>query len=222
LRFALNAQVNQTPYLQQNETDCQIKRDRLREPAASCAHFWAWVRECARKRRIPMKLTVATLAAAIGLSAIPITAQARGIEIGWLDCIVDKPGGFELIRSSRNVQCTYTPMGGLSSPEPYVGTIEKFGLNIGATGYKVMQWKVMAVGGNAYQPGSLAGRYLGVSAEATAAAGVGANVLGGGSSDSFLLQPVSVQEQGGLNVAASITRFTLDSGAAVTVEPARY
>lgn len=70
----------------------------------------------------------------------------------------------------------------------------------------------MAVGGYAYEPGSLSGRYLGVSAEATAAAGVGANVLGGGSDQSFLLQPVSVQQQGGLNVAASITRFTLSSG----------
>ena len=41
--------------------------------------------------------------------------------------------------------------------------------------------------------------------------GVGANVLGGGPSDSFLLQPVSVQEQAGLNAAAGVTRFTLAS-----------
>jgi hypothetical protein len=64
------------------------------------------------------------------------------------------------------------------------------------------------VGHNAYEPGSLSGRYLGVSAEATAAVGIGANVLGG---DSFLLQPVSVQEQAGLNAAAGVTRFTLAS-----------
>ncbi|MGC4026846.1 MAG: DUF992 domain-containing protein [Mesorhizobium sp.] len=158
------------------------------------------------------KLAILGLAAGISAVAMPMTAQARGVEIGWLDCVVGKAGHIEIFRSDRDVQCTYTPMGGLSRPEPYVGRIEKFGLNIGATGHKVMQWKVMAVGSNAYEPGSLSGRYLGVSAEATAAAGVGANVLGGGSDQSFLLQPVSVQQQGGLNVAASITRFTLSSG----------
>ncbi|MCO5064959.1 MAG: DUF992 domain-containing protein [Rhizobiaceae bacterium] len=161
-----------------------------------------------------MRIKMATLVAAAGLSAslMPMTAQARGVEIGWLDCVVSKPGQIEVFRSDRDVHCTYTPLGGLSRPEPYVGRIEKFGLNIGATGHKVMQWKVMAVGDNAYAPGSLSGSYFGVSAEATAAGGVGANVLGGGSDQSFLLQPISVQQQAGLNVAAGVTRFTLSSG----------
>jgi hypothetical protein len=150
---------------------------------------------------------------AIGISAamLPATAEARGLEIGWLDCVVNKAGRLEVFLSSREVNCTYTPIGGLSRPEAYVGTIEKIGLNVGATGYKVMQWKVTTVGSNAYEPGSLSGRYLGVSAEATAAAGVGANVLGGGSDQSFLLQPLSVQQQGGLNAAVGITRFSLAS-----------
>src|SRR5690606_23002773 len=108
-----------------------------------------------------MRMTLATLAAAVGLSTVPMTADARGVEIGWLDCVVGKAGHLELFVSDRDVRCTYTPMGGLSSPEPSMGRIEKFGLNIGATGHKVMQWKVMAVGNNAYEPGSLSGRYLG-------------------------------------------------------------
>jgi hypothetical protein len=161
-----------------------------------------------------MRTKLATLAAAVGLSIsmMPMTAQARGVEIGWLDCTVGKAGRLELFLSDRDVQCMYTPLGGLSQPEPYIGRIEKFGLNVGATGNKVMQWKVMAVGSNAYHAGSLSGRYLGVSAEATAAAGIGLNLLGGGSDQSFLLQPLSVQQQGGLNVAAGVARFTLSSG----------
>lgn len=157
-----------------------------------------------------MKLTLATMAAAVTLLALPTGAQAGGLEIGWLDCVSPKDGRFLSIRTNHEVSCKYTPMGGLGSAETYSGTIEKFGLDIGGTGNKIMQWKVIAVGNNAYQAGSLAGRYLGVSAEATVAAGVGANVLGGGSNDSFLLQPVSVQEQAGLNVAVGVTRFTLD------------
>lgn len=156
-----------------------------------------------------MKLTLATMAAAVTMLALPTGAHAAGVEIGWLDCVVEKGGKLIEIASNRAVQCTYKPMGGEVS-DRYVGTVEKFGLDVGGTGYRIMQWKVIAVGGNAYEPGSLAGRYLGASAEATVAAGVGANVLGGGSNDSFLLQPVSVQEQAGLNAAVNITRFTLD------------
>lgn len=161
-----------------------------------------------------MRIKLATLAAAAGLTllSLPITAEARGIEIGWLDCVVGKAGRVEVFTSDRDVRCTYTPLGGLHRPEHYVGRIEKFGLNIGATGHKVMQWKVSTVGGDPYRPGSLAGRYMGVSAEVTAAGGIGANILGGGPHDSFLLQPLSIQQQGGLNVAAGVTRFTLSSG----------
>ena len=159
-----------------------------------------------------MKAILATLATAAVLSVLPMTmAQARGVEIGWLDCVIQKNGRVLSIRTNHEVACRYTPKGAGVSTEGYVGTIEKFGLDVGGTGYKIMQWRVIAVGHNAYEPGSLSGRYLGVSAEATAAVGIGANVLGGGSSDSFLLQPVSVQEQAGLNAAAGVTRFTLAS-----------
>lgn len=158
-----------------------------------------------------MKPILATLAAAATIAVLPMPVQSAGLEVGWLDCVVDKAGRLEILTSNRNVRCTYTPFPG-GAPEAYTGTIDKLGLNIGATGYKVMQWKVWSVGGNAYQPGSLTGTYYGASAEATAAAGIGANVLGGGSDQSFLLQPVSVQEQAGLNAALHVTRFTLSSG----------
>ena len=156
-----------------------------------------------------MRVTLATLTAAVVLSSLPMSAQARGVEIGWLDCVIQKDGRFLSIKTNHEVQCQYTPHGNLSGAESYIGSIEKFGLDVGGTGYKIMQWRVLAVGGNAYQPGSLSGTYYGASAEATVAMGAGANVLGGGSQDSFLLQPVSVQEQAGLNAAVGVTRFTL-------------
>jgi Protein of unknown function (DUF992) len=57
--------------------------------------------------------------------------------------------------------------------------------------------------------GFLAGIYAGASAEATVGAGVGANILIGGSSHTVELQPLSVQEQTGINVAAGIAEIEL-------------
>jgi len=57
--------------------------------------------------------------------------------------------------------------------------------------------------------GALAGNYGGTSAEATVGAGLGANVLVGGSDRTIALQPLSVQGQAGLNVAAGVTELIL-------------
>jgi hypothetical protein len=62
-----------------------------------------------------------------------------------------------------------------------------------------------------YHHGSLAGVYRGVSAQATVGAGVGANVMIGGTEGSVHLQTVSVQGQLGLNAAATGTSMTLHS-----------
>ena len=68
---------------------------------------------------------------------------------------------------------------------------------------------MLAPTGNPYAPGVLAGDYAGVSAEATVVVGGGANLLVGGSSKTITLQPLSVQAQTGLNVAAGVTSFQL-------------
>jgi hypothetical protein len=57
--------------------------------------------------------------------------------------------------------------------------------------------------------GMLSGTYVGASAEASIAAGLGANVLVGGSNRSVALQPVSVQGQTGLNIAAGVSSLEL-------------
>ena len=83
----------------------------------------------------------------------------------------------------------------------------KFGLDLGVTTGGAMIWAVYAPSN--MQIGALAGFYGGASAEATVGAGVGANVLVGGSNRTVTLQPLSVQGQAGLNVAAGVAGIEL-------------
>lgn len=89
----------------------------------------------------------------------------------------------------------------------YAGTIRKFGLDVGRTGSTSIMWLVFGPSnkiGDDFLPGSLQGSYSGVGAEATVGMGLGANALVGGGPDSFALQPISVQVQTGLSVAAGV------------------
>ena len=149
------------------------------------------------------------LVGALALSTIPMAGNAAsGVEVGWLDCVADGSVGF-VIGSTKEVRCTYTPSDKSALPEIYAGSIDKFGIDVGVTGATVLQWAVIAANADAYEPGSLAGNYVGVSGEVTAAAGVGANTLVGGSSRNFTLQPVSTTQQAGLNFALGVASFKL-------------
>jgi hypothetical protein len=57
--------------------------------------------------------------------------------------------------------------------------------------------------------GVLAGSYAGASAEVTVGGGIGANILVGGSYRTVELQPITVQEQTGINIAAGIVEIEL-------------
>ena len=70
-----------------------------------------------------------------------------------------------------------------------------------------MVWAVFAP--TSRKAGALAGNYTGASAEATVGAGLGANVLVGGSDRTVSLQPVSVQGQSGLNLAVGVSGLQL-------------
>jgi hypothetical protein len=58
-------------------------------------------------------------------------------------------------------------------------------------------------------PGSLVGDFAGATASATVGVGAGANVLIGGSNRTISLQPLSIEGNTGLNVAAGIASITL-------------
>ncbi|MEP7031318.1 MAG: DUF992 domain-containing protein [Pseudolabrys sp.] len=145
------------------------------------------------------------VAAAVAMPA-PTMAQAPNrTKVGTLTCDISAGIGL-IIASKKNVACMFTP----SQPgarEVYTGSISKFGLDIGATAGGEMVWAVFAPSNKRF--GALAGNYGGASAEATIGAGLGANVLVGGSNRTVALQPVSVQGQAGLNVAVGVAGLEL-------------
>src|SRR5215207_2787703 len=151
----------------------------------------------------PMLVPLAALAVAGALTAVP--AQAQNVQAGTLVCDVSGGVGM-IIASQRDMACTFTNSRG--EPEVYIGRIRRFGLDIGATTGGQMVWTVLAPSGR-YSRGALAGGYSGASAEATVGAGLGANVLLGGSNRSIALQPVSLQGQTGINLALGVASLEL-------------
>jgi hypothetical protein len=145
-------------------------------------------------------------AALCALATTPSSAQRiERVKSGMLSCDISAGIGM-IIASKKQVTCLFTP----SQPGPrevYVGSISKFGLDIGATAGGRMEWAVYAP--TTRRIGALAGRYGGVSGEATVGVGAGINVLVGGSDRTVSLQPVSIEGQAGLNIAGGVTELEL-------------
>ena len=146
---------------------------------------------------------VAALGGSLGLGA-QATAQS-GVAVGTLTCNVASGFGF-VFGSSRAINCTFAGPGGRY--EHYVGDISKFGVDIGFTQGGILVWTVIAPTAS-LAPGVVAGNYVGATASATVAVGVGANALLGGSNNSIALQPLSVEANRGLNVAAGVAALKL-------------
>jgi len=153
------------------------------------------------------KLAVAIGAFSLAAGALTLgsAAQAQGVKAGVLTCNVASGFGF-VFGSSKAVNCTFSPAGG--PPQHYVGSIDKFGVDIGYTSGGVLVWTVLAPT-TSPAPGALTGAYGGATASATAGVGVGANVLVGGSGSTISLQPLSIEGNTGLNVAAGVAALTL-------------
>jgi hypothetical protein len=148
------------------------------------------------------------LAAGAAMSALVAVSASAGedrTQVGDLTC--DISGGIGLIiGSQRTLHCTFMP----SVPGPieyYTGTLTKLGIDVGASAGGVMIWLVYAPTNRPI--GALTGTYAGVTADASVGAGVGANVLVGGSNRTVQLQPVSLEGQVGLNVAAGVAGIEL-------------
>ncbi|MCJ8520046.1 hypothetical protein ABID21_003044 [Pseudorhizobium tarimense] len=130
----------------------------------------------------------------------------NGVKIGYLTCDIGGGVGY-VLGSAKEVSCVFTSTDA-DRHDAYVGTIRKMGIDLGFTTRGKMVWAVFAPTAG-YHTGSLGGLYQGATAEATVGAGIGANILVGGTAGSIHLQTVSVQGQLGLNVAATGTSMTL-------------
>jgi hypothetical protein len=147
----------------------------------------------------------AFVAAACLLASASGAGAQGGVRAGTLTCNVASGWGF-VFGSSKALHCTFAPTAG--RPEKYAGTISKFGVDIGYTQGGVMVWAVLAPTAN-LAPGALAGNFAGATAGATVGVGAAANVLVGGSNRTISLQPVSIEGNTGLNVAAGIGAISL-------------
>jgi Protein of unknown function (DUF992) len=158
----------------------------------------------AQKAKIAVIVGVALAMA--GSMATPSLAQdTKRVKVGVLTCAAGASIGL-LITSKEKISCAFQP--DENETENYHGHIRKFGLDLGVTAASVIVWAVFAAQ-SGYKPGSLAGTYVGLSAEESVVLGLGANVLLGGSDKSIALQPLSVQAQAGLNIAVGVAELEL-------------
>jgi hypothetical protein len=153
------------------------------------------------------KIRLLMSAAALGAFALAGSAQAapHGVKVGTLTCHVASGWGF-VFGSSRDLHCNFRPAN--RRAERYAGTISKFGVDIGYTDGGELIWGVFAPSSDV-RAGALEGDYAGATAGATVGVGLGANALIGGLDKSIALQPLSIEGNSGLNVAAGIGSISL-------------
>lgn len=147
----------------------------------------------------------------LALAFLPLSLPAyaqNGTLVGLLSCRIEGGTGY-LIGSSKNMRCYFYPANNQMPKQTYIGTINKYGLDLGVTGTGILQWLVMAPTREYYAPDVLAGYYGGASIEATLALGLGAHAMLGGSNRTIALQPFSGQGQTGLNAALAVSGLTL-------------
>jgi hypothetical protein len=151
-------------------------------------------------------LVASAVTLAMGAFALGTPAKAdTTVKTGVLTCNVDSGWGF-VFGSSRDLKCNYSGTSGHN--EHYTGHIAKYGVDIGYIQGGVIVWGVLAPTTD-LAAGALTGDYGGATGGATVGVGVGANVLVGGFNKSITLQPLSVEGNKGLNVAAGIAAVTL-------------
>jgi hypothetical protein len=148
---------------------------------------------------------LATLASSTGGAN---AQQTQRVQVGVLECRGGASVGF-IVGSVTNLGCVLRAEG---MPEDrYVATIRKVGLDLGITQESALAWGVFAPVAR-LGPGGLSGDYVGAQGSATLGVGVGGNVLVGGSANSIALQPLSVQGQVGVSIAAGLESLELRPG----------
>jgi hypothetical protein len=156
-----------------------------------------------------IRISMAAAATLIAASAISTSAQAQSrVEVGVLDCR-GSTSSF-VVGSVTQLNCMFNPGGG-GRPAPYIATMRRIGVDLGFNQQVAVAWAVLAPS-RGLPHYDLSGSYAGGAASATVGVGVGANALIGGSGNTFALQPVSLQGQTGLSVAAGVASLELRPG----------
>ena len=153
-----------------------------------------------------MSRLIAFFTASLLASAAPASAQQ--VRAGLLECSSGTTTGF-VVGSVTDYRCVFRSDGG--PRQAYRATIRRVGIDLGVTQQSVLTWAVFAPT-QQLGLGDLAGNYAGVQGSASIGAGLGANVLIGGSNNSIALQPLSIQGQTGLNVSGGVAGLELRFG----------
>jgi hypothetical protein len=147
-------------------------------------------------------------AAMLLVSAATAQQSLQRVQVGVLECRGAASVGF-IVGSVTNLGCVFRSD---NMPEDrYVATIRKVGLDLGITQETALAWGVFAPAAR-LGPGDLSGNYAGAQGSASIGVGLGGNALFGGSANSIALQPLSVQGQVGLNIAAGLESVELRPG----------
>ena len=144
----------------------------------------------------------------VSFTAAQAQQPTQRVQVGVLECRGGASIGF-IVGSVTNLGCVLRAEG---LPEDrYIATIRKVGLDLGITQESALAWGVFAPVAR-LGPGELAGDYAGVQGSAAIGVGVGGNVLIGGSNNTIALQPLSLQGQVGLSIAAGLESLELRPG----------
>ena len=159
-----------------------------------------------------MRRSLILAAMAAMLLAMSSSARAQQpvahVQVGVLECRGGASIGF-IVGSVTHLGCVLRVEG---VPEDrYIATIQKVGLDLGITQETALAWRVFAPIAQ-LGPGDLSGNYAGAQGSASLGVGAGGNVLVGGSNNSIALQPLSLQGQVGVNIAAGLESLELRPG----------
>src|SRR5471032_1685470 len=152
-----------------------------------------------------MRLSTITIAIAALVAPLASANALPPVRAGILQCQGGQNVGF-VVGSVTSLECVFRSEG--RRPEPYMATVRRFGVDLGFTQQTQFSWAVNAPTTRVGR-GELTGNYGGVGANASVGIGGGGNFLVGGPANSYALQPISVQGQTGLNVAAGVADVEL-------------
>ncbi|WP_316163145.1 DUF992 domain-containing protein [Bradyrhizobium sp. SZCCHNRI20481] len=152
-----------------------------------------------------MRLLLLSITLLVSVAPFAQAHANRPMRAGVLECAGRKTSG-KLVMSQSRLRCVFRSQG--RQPERYVAKVRRYGLDVGLTDETRMAWAVSAPV-NDFGRSELRGRYGGLSANAAALVGFGGSFLVRDTDRAAALQPISLQGQTGLNIAAGITEVEL-------------